>query len=96
MLNFTQPVSDAGRGLQAATRLRRLEDAARAHNALTRDAIRGKGIDRHLFGLRLLMREGEEAQLFQDPLFTRSETWKLSTSGLFRGEKFLGTGYVPR
>lgn len=40
------------------------------------------------------MQDGEEAQLFQDPLFLRSETWKLSTSGLFRGEKFWGTGCV--
>jgi hypothetical protein len=41
------------------------------------------------------MKDGEAAQLFQEPLFTRSETWKLSTSGLFRGERFLATGSVP-
>ncbi|KAF8529840.1 acyltransferase ChoActase/COT/CPT [Gautieria morchelliformis] len=75
------------------TRLDRLRDAVRAHNTYTRDAIKGKGIDRHLLGLRLLMKDGEAAQLFQEPLFTRSETWKLSTSGLFHGERFLATGF---
>ncbi|KAF8591074.1 acyltransferase ChoActase/COT/CPT [Ramaria rubella] len=75
------------------TRLRCLEEAVRTHNVYTRNAIRGRGIDRHLLGLRLLMKEGEEAQLFKDPLFSRSETWKLSTSGLFRGERFLATGF---
>jgi Choline/Carnitine o-acyltransferase len=77
-----------------ATRFRRLQDAVRAHNTYTREAIKGKGIDRHLLGLRLLMKEGEVAPLFQDSLFKRSETWKLSTSGLFHGEKFLATGSV--
>lgn len=79
---------------KGATRQGRLQDAVRAHNAYTRNAIKGRGIDRHLLGLRLLMKEGEVAQLFQDPLFTRSETWKLSTSGMFHGKRFLATGSV--
>ena len=79
---------------KATTRLDRLKDAVRVHNTNSREAIKGKGIDRHLLGLRLLMKEGEVAHLFQDPLFTRSETWKLSTSGLFHGERFLATGLV--
>ncbi|KAF8525799.1 acyltransferase ChoActase/COT/CPT [Hysterangium stoloniferum] len=76
-----------------ATRLRCLADAVQAHDTYARDAIRGRGIDRHFLGLRLLMKEGETAKLFEDELFTRCETWRLSTSGLFRGENFSGTGF---
>ncbi|KIJ52558.1 hypothetical protein M422DRAFT_156186 [Sphaerobolus stellatus SS14] len=76
-----------------ATRKRLLLSAIQAHNSYTRDAIRARGIDRHLLGLRLLMKEGEKATLFEDPLFGRSETWRLSTSGLYNGERFAGTGF---
>ena len=58
------------------------------------DAIKGRGIDRHLLGLRLLLNKQERSDLFDDPLFQRSQTWKLSTSGLSEGDLFRGTGYV--
>ena len=38
--------------------------------------------------------DGERAELFEDPLFERSQEWKLSTSALSAGELFRGTGYV--
>jgi carnitine O-acetyltransferase len=55
----------------------------------------GSGIDRHLLGLRLMMRPdaGERAALFEDPLFERSQEWKLSTSALSAGKFFRGTGF---
>jgi len=31
--------------------------------------------------------------LFTDPLFSRSQEWKLSTSGLSAGDQFRGTGF---
>jgi carnitine O-acetyltransferase len=37
---------------------------------------------------------GERAALFEDPLFERSQEWKLSTSALSAGDLFRGTGYV--
>lgn len=37
---------------------------------------------------------GERHALFEDELFSRSQTWKLSTSGLSAGHQFRGTGYV--
>jgi hypothetical protein len=37
---------------------------------------------------------GERAALFEDPLFERSQEWKLSTSALSAGDQFRGTGYV--
>lgn len=55
----------------------------------------GRGIDRHLLGLRLLLRplSGESSALFEDDLFERSSCWKLSTSGLSAGLLFKGTGF---
>jgi len=55
----------------------------------------GRGIDRHLLGLRLLLRplNGEAASLLEDELFERSTQWKLSTSGLSAGLLFKGTGF---
>ena len=54
----------------------------------------GRGFDRHLLGLRLLLRplSGEAAGLLEDELFERSAQWKLSTSGLSAGLLFKGTG----
>ena len=54
----------------------------------------GKGIDRHLLGLRLVMQEGESSPLFDDWAFEKGQEWKLSTSGLSAGLYFRGTGYV--
>lgn len=55
----------------------------------------GHGFDRHLLGLRLLLRplHGESADLFRDELFEQSSIWKLSTSGLSAGLFFKGTGF---
>lgn len=72
-----------------------LERAVQTHSSLTRAAATGKGIDRHLLGLRLMLHaeDGERHELFEDELFSRSQTWKLSTSGLSAGHQFRGTGF---
>ncbi|KAK7033217.1 carn-acyltransf domain-containing protein [Favolaschia claudopus] len=72
-----------------------LHDALHTHTTLTREAATGRGIDRHLLGLKLMLRplSGEEAPLLDDELFQRSQAWKLSTSGLSAGNLFRGTGF---
>src|SRR5713226_1107467 len=82
--------------LKTATRLALLRRAIQTHTRLSREAATGRGIDRHLLGLRLMMRPetGERAALFEDPLFERSQEWKLSTSALSAGDLFRGTGCV--
>ncbi|KAJ7170754.1 acyltransferase ChoActase/COT/CPT [Mycena crocata] len=77
------------------TRRNLLHHALHAHSSLTREAATGRGIDRHLLGLKLMLRplSGEEAPLFDDELFQRSQQWKLSTSGLSAGNLFKGTGF---
>lgn len=55
--------------------------------------MKGRGIDRHLLGLRCMIQDGECHELFEDELFSRSQTWKLSTSGLSAGHQWRGTGF---
>ncbi|EIW57547.1 acyltransferase ChoActase/COT/CPT [Trametes versicolor FP-101664 SS1] len=77
------------------TRFVLLQRALQTHSQLTREAATGRGIDRHLLGLRLMLRAdaGEHHALFEDELFARSQEWKLSTSGLSAGYQFRGTGF---
>ncbi|KAH9935245.1 acyltransferase ChoActase/COT/CPT [Amylocystis lapponica] len=79
----------------AQRRLVLLRSAIEKHGALTRQAALGRGIDRHLLGLQQMLHsdEREHHPLLDDPLFIRSQTWKLSTSGLSEGHQFRGTGF---
>ncbi|KAH6564636.1 hypothetical protein BASA62_007786 [Batrachochytrium salamandrivorans] len=44
-------------------------------------AVDGRGVDRHLLGLRLLIKPGEpKPSLFTDPAYAASCHWNLSTS----------------
>ncbi|GAA5912502.1 choline/carnitine O-acyltransferase [Sporobolomyces salmoneus] len=72
-----------------------LSAATKNHNTLTRESSTGRGIDRHLMGLRLLLRPDlkESHPLFEDELFGKSQEWVLSTSGLSAGDRFYGTGF---
>ncbi|KAK3063429.1 Carnitine O-acetyltransferase mitochondrial, partial [Teratosphaeriaceae sp. CCFEE 6253] len=57
------------------------------------DASDGKGVDRHLFGLKKLLREGEEVpDLYRDPAYGYSSTWFISSSQL-SSEFFNGYGW---
>ncbi|KAK7050876.1 hypothetical protein VNI00_004988 [Paramarasmius palmivorus] len=76
----------------AETKVSLLQRAVQTHTSLTREATTGRGIDRHLLGLRYMLQDAESAELFNDPLFTRSQQWCLSTSGLSAGHLFRGTG----
>jgi len=59
------------------------EKAAKVHVANAQDAGRGEGVDRHLLGLRKVLKEGEELpELFDDPVMKRASHWVLSTSAL--------------
>lgn len=67
--------------------------AVNAHVKYITDASDGKGVDRHLFGLKKLLREGEEVpQIFKDRAYGYSGTWYLSSSQL-SSEYFNGYGW---
>nr|CDI52336.1 related to CAT2-Carnitine O-acetyltransferase [Melanopsichium pennsylvanicum 4] len=90
--NFVRGVRE---GKDAKTLYALLTAATKSHNNLTRESSTGKGIDRHMTGLRLLLRaeDGEAPAIFSDPLFAESQSWRLSTSGLSAGDRFAGTGF---
>lgn len=67
--------------------------ALAAHVKYTAEASVGKGVDRHLFGLKKLLQEGEKVPaLYQDPAYTYSGTWYISSSQL-SSEYFNGYGW---
>ncbi|KAG8630300.1 hypothetical protein KVT40_001919 [Elsinoe batatas] len=67
--------------------------ALNAHVAYISAASDGKGVDRHLFGLKKLIKSGEEIPaIFQDPAFSYSSTWFISSSQL-SSEYFNGYGW---
>ena len=68
-------------------------NALDAHVKYITVASDGKGVDRHLFGLKKLLRDGEEMPaLFKDRAYSYSGTWYLSSSQL-SSEYFNGYGW---
>jgi carnitine O-acetyltransferase len=71
----------------------RFRAAIDAHVRYISLATDGRGVDRHLFGLRQLLRPGEAVPaLFRDPAYAYSGHWYLSTSQL-SSEYFNGYGW---
>lgn len=68
-------------------------EAINAHVQYISDASDGHGVDRHLFGLKKCVKEGEKLpDIFQDPTYSYSSSWYLSTSQL-SSEYFNGYGW---
>ncbi|KAI0306076.1 carnitine acetyl transferase [Multifurca ochricompacta] len=60
------------------------EKAAKVHVSNAQTAGRGEGVDRHLLGLRKVLKEGEDLpEMFDDSVVKRASHWTLSTSALF-------------
>ncbi|KAJ3101774.1 Carnitine O-acetyltransferase mitochondrial [Phlyctochytrium planicorne] len=56
-------------------------------------AVEGRGVDRHLLGLRLLIKPNEQKpSIFTDPTYTKSCHWNLSTSQI-SSEHYNGYGW---
>lgn len=67
--------------------------AVDAHVKYISDASDGKGVDRHLFGLKKCLKEGEAVPgIFTDPAYAYSATWYVSSSQL-SSEFFNGYGW---
>lgn len=72
-----------------------LKKAAVKHVDNSKLAAAGAGVDRHFFGLKHLLKEGEQAPaLFSDPIFVRSSKWLLSTSQINSPLHLVGFGQV--
>ena len=99
---FVQCMSDQKSSDNRAEKLRLLKQACESHAEYSRKASEGLGVDRHFFGLANIARElgEEEPTLFSDPVFKRSQTWRMSTSAVSYPPGFgpstddgLGVGY---
>jgi carnitine O-acetyltransferase len=67
--------------------------AAARHIQYANWAADGQGVDRHLFGLKRLLKDGESVpEIYSDPSFSKSNHWELSTSQL-SSPYFDGWGY---
>ncbi|KAJ3278927.1 Carnitine O-acetyltransferase mitochondrial [Borealophlyctis nickersoniae] len=67
--------------------------AIAAQSAYMAKAIEGRGVDRHLLGLRLSLKPDEpKPSIFTDPNFAYSCHWKLSTSQI-PSENYTGYGW---
>ncbi|OIW28471.1 acyltransferase ChoActase/COT/CPT [Coniochaeta ligniaria NRRL 30616] len=76
-----------------ATRVDLLRKAVDSHVEYITAASDGKGVDRHLFGLKKLLEPGQEVPaLYKDPAYAYSSSWYLSTSQL-SSEYFNGYGW---
>ncbi|KAG0051586.1 hypothetical protein BGZ90_006725 [Linnemannia elongata] len=88
---FCKAMEDSS--VEPEKKVKLLRAAIAAHSKYQREAANGKGVDRHLMGLRLCLQAGETHGLFQEPVFGKSAAFLLSTSGLFAGDNFVGTGF---
>jgi carnitine O-acetyltransferase len=65
-------------------RKRLFDEAGKKHIQLAKNGGNGMGVDRHLLGLKMLVRESEKMpDVFSDPLVARASYWVLSTSAIF-------------
>lgn len=88
---FTDAMANPEQGREECEKLFRA--AVAAHVKYTMDASEGHGVDRHLFGLKKLVKDGEELpEIFRDPAYTYSSTWYISSSQL-SSEYFNGYGW---
>lgn len=75
------------------TRVELFRKAIDSHLEYISAASDGKGVDRHLFGLKRLLEPGQEVPaLYKDPAYSYSSSWYLSTSQL-SSEFFNGYGW---
>lgn len=76
-----------------ADKVKLFRTAVDSHVEYITAASDGKGVDRHLFGLKRLLEPGQAVPaIYQDPAFSYSSSWYLSTSQL-SSEHFNGYGW---
>ncbi|MBQ5153806.1 hypothetical protein EGM85_11150, partial [Macrococcus caseolyticus] len=64
-------------------KIKAFRNAVKSQVAYVADATEGKGVDRHLFGLKRLLQVGEELPaIYKDPAFAYSGSWYISSSQL--------------
>lgn len=88
---FCKAISD--HDVAPADAIKAFRAAIDSHLEYITAALDGKGVDRHLFGLKKLLAPGEEVPaIYKDPAYSYSSKWFLSTSQL-SSEYFNGYGW---
>ena len=78
-----RPLNDETDPSVANEKIALLRKATTAHSKYTVLAAKAQGVDRHLFGLSMMVTGDETApDLFSDALYARSKKWRSSTSNL--------------
>ncbi|EMG48361.1 Carnitine O-acetyltransferase, mitochondrial [Candida maltosa Xu316] len=77
---FVETWTDANASAQ--DKVATFQTAAKQHVNYLLAAADGKGVDRHLFGLKQMIQpsDGAVPEIFTDPIFTYSQTWYISSS----------------
>lgn len=101
-LDFVKSMLDSS--LSSSEKLSRFQRAVKQHGQDMRKASNGLGIDRHLFGLKMIAAETleneknavlGEGSLLGDSLVKESSTWRMSTSQIYiRNSPSYGWGPV--
>ena len=87
------PANDESNVPERKEKLQLFKSAVKAHVKYIQDASQANGVDRHLLGLSMLVKDGEALpDLYNDPVFQRGKRWRVSTSHLTH-PKFDGWGY---
>ena len=90
---FCEAMADHSGAVTDERRAELFRAAIAAHIEYITAASDGKGVDRHLFGLKKLLAPGEDVPaLYTDPAYAYSSSWHLSTSQL-SSEYFNGYGW---
>ena len=78
-----KPQNDVNDKSARNEKLSLLREAVKSHVQYIGKAAKAKGVDRHFFGMAMLVTDEDESPLlFSDPLYQRSKTWRNSTSHL--------------
>lgn len=82
VVGFCKKMSSAG--VSAEERAKALRAALDAHKKYANEVVHGRGIDRHLLGLKLIAKLNniEQHPIFSDELYQLSTYFKLSTSNV--------------
>ncbi|CAG8477057.1 5840_t:CDS:10 [Funneliformis mosseae] len=86
---FTKAFDD--KDIKKERKLALFTNAIKSHMEYMISATNGKGVDRHLLGLRCQIQNEEEksrAHIFTDPTYARSMYFKLSSSNMSPGDYF--------
>lgn len=90
---WCEAMTDPDAKADAETKVALFRKAVDSHIEYITAASDGKGVDRHLFGLKHLLEPGEAVPaLYEDPAYAYSGSWYLSTSQL-SSEFFNGYGW---